>query len=418
MDATSASPPCSLDVDELAERVRLLRTVQATVEASLLQAGLRADELSAQGTGPPARDALLGSGEVRGATARREARRTALAGRLSRLAHTMSSGRFGPDHLDALVRRLGHLDDEVLAAVELDQLLSEGHRLPADTFDASLRRTVESAESALRSAESPDDAEGVGEAVGAPDDDRLRADSSARHWFDPRTGMGHISATLDPERYEAMANALDQATTALANNRDGSRQTKNANLAAQALYELICSGGGRSPNLPHLVVVVDHETLQAGPHEATICETADGKDLSLDAVARLGCDAVIRKVVLDHRGVPISVGRQSRTATAGQRAAIQSVYSSCAWGACDRPLSHCQLHHIEEWSHGGATDLPNLVPLCSFHHHQVHEGRWRIELQADRALRILRPDGSHHATTGTPTRRPPPLERHRSLTTE
>ena len=30
------------------------------------------------------------------------------------------------------------------------------------------------------------------------------------------------------------------------------------------------------------------------------------------------------------------------------------------------------------WSHGGPNDLPNLLPLCHFHHRQVHEGGWQV----------------------------------------
>jgi hypothetical protein len=30
------------------------------------------------------------------------------------------------------------------------------------------------------------------------------------------------------------------------------------------------------------------------------------------------------------------------------------------------------------WLDGGPTDLDNLVPLCSRHHHLHHEGRFRL----------------------------------------
>jgi hypothetical protein len=42
------------------------------------------------------------------------------------------------------------------------------------------------------------------------------------------------------------------------------------------------------------------------------------------------------------------------------------------------------------------SDLANLVPLCSRHHHAVHEGQWTIKLLPDRTLRVFRPDGAHH----------------------
>ena len=36
------------------------------------------------------------------------------------------------------------------------------------------------------------------------------------------------------------------------------------------------------------------------------------------------------------------------------------------------------VHHVEHWAHGGATDLENLVTLCGRHHRAVHELGWVI----------------------------------------
>lgn len=383
-----------VDADGVAWLIEILRSLGRAVDGAVVRAGIRADELAAEGVGAPARDALLGSGRVRGSTARREAARAGLAQRSPHLAEMMGSGRLGPDHLDALVRRLARLDDDHLARLDLGPLLTAGADLPADTFDATLRRAADAAAP-------PEDA-------ATDDGERARAASAARHWFDHRTGMGHLSAKLDPERYEAVANALDQHTATLANRSDVAAE-KNANLAAEALVDLVCSSGSRPSHLPHITVVIDQATLERGRHAGTTAETGDGQPLTDQAVARLCCDAVLRRVVLDPDGVPIEVGRRHRTATGAQWSALRALYRSCAWAGCDRPLSHCQAHHLRFWQDGGRTDVDNLVPLCAHHHHLVHDGRWRIELGADRALRITRPDGTHHRTTGPPTRRPPPI---------
>ncbi|MEA2506856.1 MAG: hypothetical protein QOH48_1474 [Actinomycetota bacterium] len=50
-------------------------------------------------------------------------------------------------------------------------------------------------------------------------------------------------------------------------------------------------------------------------------------------------------------------------------------------------------HHIIHWAHGGATQLDNLVLLCSFHHKLVHEGGWRVGLGEGWQAQWLRPDG-------------------------
>jgi hypothetical protein len=119
--------------------------------------------------------------------------------------------------------------------------------------------------------------------------------------------------------------------------------------------------------------------------------------------------------VLDPKGLPINVGRTHRSATDAQWEAIRAIYDSCAWPGCDRRLSWCQAHHIHEWSQGGPTDLDNLVPLCSRHHHKVHDQKWKIKLKPTRQLQIHHPNGGLYQTTDPPTRKHPPQtqpERH------
>ena len=154
--------------------------------------------------------------------------------------------------------------------------------------------------------------------------------------------------------------------------------------------------------------------MSHGSHDESVRETVGGALLPPESVARLACNAVIQKIVVDERGLPVDVGRKHRTATDAQWLATKAIYRSCAWDGCERPLAWCQLHHIHEWEHGGATDLCNLIPLCSRHHHAVHEGQWSVKLDADtRRLDIYDPDRVHHATTW-PDRAKRPRPGHRS----
>ena len=41
-----------------------------------------------------------------------------------------------------------------------------------------------------------------------------------------------------------------------------------------------------------------------------------------------------------------------------------------------------------------AADLANLLPLCSEHHHQVHDAGWHLTLHPDRTITLHRPDGT------------------------
>ena len=80
--------------------------------------------------------------------------------------------------------------------------------------------------------------------------------------------------------------------------------------------------------------------------------------------------------------------------------------SRSAWGARPGPFPplfdafpgcantrNLDAHHVEHWANGGETKPSNLVSLCRFHHHAVHEGGIRIEKLDDGALRFVKPNG-------------------------
>ncbi|MDH3299168.1 MAG: HNH endonuclease [Acidimicrobiia bacterium] len=371
--------------DELRSITSGARDGQQAIEALLMRVGMAAERLSddegGDARGPGAHETLLGDGRrVRGSTARREAARSHTAAALSKVGAAVDRGEIGGDQVDAITRAARDLTPEQRAQLNTDALIDSARADPADVFAAKVRR----------------EAERIKGDHGLADTKAKQSASRWRHWYDERTGMGRIHAEFDPERYEAIVNSVEARLTRLAN-QGGFNKTSN--LAATAAFELltgVASGGG---GRPHLNVIVDWDTFTRGPHDDSVRETCGGHPLPPESISRLACDATIRRIRLNSDGVPVDVGRRYRTATDAQWQAIRSVYRTCAWDRCDRPLAWCQLHHIHEWENGGSTDLCNLVPLCSKHHHAVHEGGWKIKLAEDRRLDIHRPDGANHAAT-------------------
>jgi hypothetical protein len=52
---------------------------------------------------------------------------------------------------------------------------------------------------------------------------------------------------------------------------------------------------------------------------------------------------------------------------------------------------------LDRWRiDGGSTELDNLVSLCHFHHHSVHEGGWNIKSGRPGEFRFIDPDGFDH----------------------
>lgn len=366
-----------------------VRGMQRCLDGLIMRLGVRANQLAEAGASAPAVDVLRSDGLVGSRQARRESARADLAGSIDGLAEAVLAGEASGEHVDVLARSTACLSDDQREHLDLSALIEKARDLPVETFERTVRR-------AIRAVTADHD---------LADTDSKRAASEFRHWFDRDTGMGRFSGSLDPERYEAFTNAIEHHVATLAATSDGST-TKSPNLAVAALVDLVLAAGGRDARnrLPAITVMVDGRTLLEGPHLRSVQETERGHDLSPESIARLRCDAVVRRVVLDDGGLPIDVGRKHRTATDAQWAALKALHRTCAWERCDRPINWCQAHHIVEWERGGQTDLDNLVPLCSEHHHRVHEGRWRITLRPDRRLDIQRPDGAHHATVPRPQR--------------
>lgn len=190
-------------------------------------------------------------------------------------------------------------------------------------------------------------------------------------------------------------------------------------LAADALIAVARSAlaAGDSPRAGadpcQLVVHVDVRTLADGnPSIVDRCELEDGPALAPETARRLGCDAALVRIV-ERDGKPLSVGRRTRTIPPAVRRALRSRDAGCRFPGCThRRFLHA--HHIEHWARGGATDLDNLVQLCSHHHRLVHEGGFTVERRAG-VMCFRRPDGRPIASAapGRPARGPGIVQRHR-----
>ncbi len=101
---------------------------------------------------------------------------------------------------------------------------------------------------------------------------------------------------------------------------------------------------------------------------------------------------------------PLAVGRSQRLATPAQRTALALRDRGCI--ICGLPAPECQTHHLAAWTHGGATDIDNLVLLCWAHHRAVDLNRWTIarhpDPSPDQPPWIVTPTPRHHWRTRPP----------------
>jgi hypothetical protein len=115
----------------------------------------------------------------------------------------------------------------------------------------------------------------------------------------------------------------------------------------------------------------------------------------------VACDCSL--VPVRHDGEELNIGRRARSVPPAIRRALMLRDHGCAFPGCTH-TRFLHAHHIEHWLHGGSTSLENLVMLCTFHHHLVHEGGWTITAEADGVL-------AFHSPVGKPLAQEPPRER-------
>jgi hypothetical protein len=239
---------------------------------------------------------------------------------------------------------------------------------------------------------------------------RQRAHNNLRRWIDRHTGMHHLHAELDPESaakvWTAITHRLRTIHHQQRDDNDPTTALTYPQLEAKAFVELTTASTALDPHSPEVIVLIDLDTLQHGLHDNSVCETADGTPLPPSAARRLCCNANLIPVVLDGDSEALDVGRAKRLATPAQRRALHTMHATCAWPDCGVPIDRCDIHHPDDWLSGGPTNLDNLIPICTRHHHLIHDGHWQLTLAPHRTLTITRPDGTTHHTGTTTNRRP------------
>jgi 5-methylcytosine-specific restriction protein A len=190
---------------------------------------------------------------------------------------------------------------------------------------------------------------------------------------------GRVKGQLDGPTYEALITAI----AALSKPLPGVEATQ-AERQAHALGE-ICgftlrhdttlpdSGGER----PQIRVTVDLERLRqavAGAHLDT------GAYYTADQLRMLACEAFIIPAILNGKSEVLDIGRASRTIPTGIRRAVAIRDRGCAYPGCNRPPSHCDVHHCQEWCDDGVTAVHNCVMLCKAHHLIVHGTKWTVRI--------------------------------------
>ena len=321
----------------------------------------------------------------------RVVQRAQATGLMPQLADALADGKVNVRHLDAAANVLRRAKPE-----QRDRLVQRSKQWGRAATSMSVGEFQRFAESELRDVQADDGVERF---------EQQRRDARLKIWTDEATGMVMGRFALDPHNGAVLCGAVRNMVEALFHDRQPDTCPTDAldrqeHLQALALMALI-RGEGTGVGRPEVIVVIDYETLVNGLRGSSTVRVSDGVVVPVETVRRMGCDGEIIPVVLGTEGEVLDVGRSARLATRAQRRALRAMFVGCWIPGCDVPFDNCTVHHLWWWEHLGPTDLINMRPTCSGHHHDLHEGGWKV--QADGWWTVItRPDGTQ-MHTGPPT---------------
>ena len=328
------------------------------------------------------------------------ARQVALAGELKAghdaTAVALDAGLVSPDHAAVIVRATGQLPDTVSEEqrqVVETELVAKAARFSPDQLRRLARRAIEAVE--------PDQ-----QIVDAHENDLIRSEEQAArekcsltlHDNGDGTTTGHftipaLAAAMLGKVIDAMTAPRRMREPAVSGSSGEAAQDRSFDwrhrrgLAFAELLEHLPTDHLHPKTAATVVVTIDH-TVLTGAMKAAHLDTDQA--LSAGEARRLACTAGILPAVLGTKSVALDLGRESRLFSESQRVAKGLEHSTCAATGCERPYAWCELHHRRPWVRGGRTNLADAIPLCSQHHHWIHDTGFNHQTMPDGTIRFSR----------------------------
>src|SRR5437773_4578855 len=178
--------------------------------------------------------------------------------------------------------------------------------------------------------------------------------------------MYKLDALLDPQGAAALRAAIDSLNQPLGEDDVRSPKQRRADALVEIVHQALDRGTlpPRNGVRPHINVNTSIEALKGelGTGLVEGSELDNGMPVSSKTVQRLACDGTLCRV-LKADSVVVDVGRATRAVSPAQLRALKARHRTCAAPGCDRPINWTNPHHVDFWSQGGKSNLPNLLPL-------------------------------------------------------
>jgi len=406
LDGTRLIETRGRPMPELEKLAGLAAQAKAATDALLV--GLTAEVAASSTTASPQK-VLQDATRMSKRDANRMARTAKGLEKMPNVKERLAAGKISLDQAGVLVNTARETGAE--AVDNSLQLLDRASEVPPDLFAGEARRFADR-HSADR-----------GEKLF----NRQRRRRKAAMWKDPDTGMGRLSADLDPVDFGLVEQALHGHAEALrrqdladaSSSGAGTVRTREQRLAdaltdrlagldalshapldhtADSNHATACreaaglaglmngtaegnragdasgaarSGPGTARGKPPQLIIVADIGLIDGPDPHGRCEIPGTGPVPPSILDRLSPDTKLAGIIFGGKGQPLWLGRSRRDVSAHQYLAIAVRDRGCV--KCAAPMHQCQIHHTIPWEHGGGTDIDNLQALCGQHHRHQHE---------------------------------------------
>lgn len=254
-----------------------------------------------------------------------------------------------------------------------------GERVGERGIDLARHSTASQLERILGKLPTPDSAED-GEA--SKDDIRFTNNGDGTMTMEvtrPMTEMTRAKKAIEKKASDVIAREQNDGETKTdVINRFGGMKAIRADVATALITGTADASRGIEQSV---LVVADIDALSGGDGGAE--STVDSQRVDPAVVQRLCCDGIIQTALIDGNGVEQATGSNQRIVPRRIRRLLERRdHGMCQHPGCES-TSRLHAHHVIHWANGGPTELENLISLCHFHHHTIHEGGWTIIASAD-----------------------------------
>jgi len=225
-----------------------------------------------------------------------------------------------------------------------------------------------------------------------------RYDQRALHMSTLLDDMGRLDATLDPEGYAIVAEAVRAHSQRFDGDERSAAQRRADGLVSLAESALahVENVPGKRRRKPKVVATIAYDDLIAqsggGLHETDTTRHV----ATPEAIRRLACDCGLHRLVTGPGSTILDHGRRQRVVSDSLFDVLALRDHGCRFDGCTTPASACDAHHAIHWADDGETEPDNLALLCWHHHHFLHEQHWSMSPLGGGHFTLIDDTGARH----------------------